>query len=380
MEELLPLENRTELEILHSMLTHLHGLGMNISEAEIQEALEGRFNSNQYIMDLDAHAYIISELEEKIVEVDNNTQLSTAMGEKLDNLGTLRGIPRIPGGPALVDIVCSENLSSRNITVPAGTRVLLDEIASAGVEYVTVEEVTVLSGTGSTVIPARSVDEYYLPALPVGCVTGLSGFVDLVCSNPSAGSCGRDIESDDDYRVRLGAPIRYFAGSRMLLEDYLASYDGLDSYRLVPMYDGVGTLKIVCDTLPSLLEQISDDVYENCMLVTDYPPLCVLPESTTLSTIELTVTRGDAVTGYTDDELRQLIVAQVETFVNGGVKRDSTRVRGMGIGDDFVPSQLVQYLLGEFPELTNIVPDSMEVVSVPDTNHFNIEEITVVIE
>ena len=46
----------------------------------------------------------------------------------------------------------------------------------------------------------------------------------------------------------------------------------------------------------------------------------------------------------------------------------------------FSPSRLVQYLLGEFPELVNIVPDSMEVVSVPDTNHFNIEQTEVVIE
>jgi hypothetical protein len=73
-------------------------------------------------------------------------------------------------------------------------------------------------------------------------------------------------------------------------------------------------------------------------------------------------------------------VAQVETFVNGGVKRDSTRMSGLGIGDDFIPSQLVQYLLGEFPELVNIVPDSMEVITVPDTNHFNIEQTEVVIE
>jgi hypothetical protein len=200
-------------------------------------------------------------------------------------------------------------------------------------------------------------------------------------TNPAGGTGGRNIEEDGEYRERVRSwSSALNIGTRACIDNYLGMYDGLDSYRLVPRYDGVGTLKIVCDTLPTLLEQISSDVYENCMLVTDYPPLCVLPESTTLSTLELTVSKGDGVTGYTDDELKQLVVAQVETFVNGGVKRDSTRVRGLGIGDDFIPSQLVQYLLGEFPELVNIVPDSMEVITVPDTNHFNIEQTEVAIE
>ena len=199
--------------------------------------------------------------------------------------------------------------------------------------------------------------------------------------NPNGGTGGRNIEEDSEYRERIRSwSSGLNIGTRQCIDNYLGMYDGLDSYRLVPLYDGVGTLKIVCDTLPTLLDSISSDVYENCMLVTDYPPLCVLPESTTLSTLELTVSKGDGVTGYTDDELKQLVVAQVETFVNGGVKRDSTRMSGLGIGDDFIPSQLVQYLLGEFPELVNIVPDSMEVITVPDTNHFNIEQTEVVIE
>jgi hypothetical protein len=380
MEELLPLENRTELEILHSMLTHLHGLGMNISEAEIQEALEGRFNSNQYIMDLDTHAYALAEDEALIGEVDSNVDLATAVGESLDRLGRLMRIARLPALPGRVDVICSENLSGESVVVPGGTRVLLDDVAGAGLEYVTCEEVTVLSGTGSTVIPARSVDEYFVPALPAGVVRGLAGFQDLVCGNVEGGVPGRDIESDEEYRARLLSPVRFFAGSQDLLDDFLSSYEGVSEYRLVPCFSGVGSLKIVVDAVPSLYEVLPAVVHRSCMDFTDPLPVVVAPESTVISELSLSVVLDSTVVGLNVEEIRQLLVQQVGVFVDGGTRRNGESVRGLGIGSDFVPSQLVRYLLGEVPECLSIVLDDMDIVEVPATHRLRVDSVEVTIE
>lgn len=373
---------KNERDRLIDMVEYAGELGLITVTDELKKQLvAGERTENQYILDLATHNYALEPFTDALVRISESIDINLASGEALDCLGRLFNITRFPAQPGMVDVTFNVELHEpEDIHIPAGTRVYCDGLDGSYGVYVTSEDAVLPSGVMSGTVRCENSEYGVCSPLPPESVTRIGDY-GFTVTNPNGGTGGRNIEEDSDYRERIRSwSSALNIGTRQCIDNYLGMYDGLDSYRLVPLYDGVGTLKIVCDTLPTLLEQISSDVYENCMLVTDYPPLCVLPESTTLSSLELTVTRGDGVTGYTDDELKQLVVAQVETFVNGGVKRDSTRMRGLGIGDDFIPSQLVQYLLGEFPELVNIVPDSMEVVSVPDTNHFNIEETSVVIE
>jgi hypothetical protein len=373
---------KNEKDRLIDMVEYAGELGLiTVTDELLKQLVAGERTENQYILDLSTHNFALEPFVDALTRISESIDINLASGEALDCLGRLVGVTRFPAQPGMVDVVFSVELHEpADIHIPAGTRVYCDGLDGGYGVYVTSEDATLPSGVMSGTVRCENSEYGVCAPLPEECVTRFEGF-DLSVTNPSGGTGGRNIEEDWEYRERVRSwSSALNIGTRACIDNYLGMYDGLDSYRLVPRYDGVGTLKIVCDTLPTLLDSISSDVYENCMLVTDYPPLCVLPESTNLSSLELTVSKGDGVTGYTDDELKQLIVAQVETFVNGGVKRDSTRMSGLGIGDDFIPSQLVQYLLGEFPELVNIVPDSMEVIPVPDTNHFNIEQTEVVIE
>lgn len=130
----------------------------------------------------------------------------------------------------------------------------------------------------------------------------------------------------------------------------------MDSYNIIPRYDGVGTVRVVCDCLPSLLETIRDGVQRNCMLETDYPVDVALPESETIESITLDIVLNNEITTLTVSEIKELLVTQTQTFVSGGFNRRGQTRQGMSIGEDFVASKLVAYLLGQVPEVLGIVP------------------------
>ena len=370
---------RNEKQVLRSMLQHANTNGLlSLDDTLIEEILNGEHTGNQYVLDLDTHAFTSASLESLAGEIYNDIDLDSAVGAGLDCLGKLVGVSRRLGVPAIVGITVGTPVAlESSVVIPAGTALILDDLYSR-YEYVTSEEITLAAGTTSVTGQAESVDHIYQTALPEGMVRGLSGYSTLTCTNTEAGNHGRDIETDGEYRERIRKREQSkIIGSDECIKEFLDSYAGLDDYRLVPRYDGVGTLKVVCDCAEGLLDSISAGMYGVVVPRSDYPPMCVLPESTTLSSITLTLSLSDGSISLTNDELKQLVRQQVMVYVSGGTRRDGTGVRGMSIGDDFVPSQLLAYLLGEFPEVSDIVLDSYDVVTVEDTNKFQLETITV---
>lgn len=371
---------RNETEILISLLQNAGEKGLiQVDDNLISDVMSGKSIENQYVLDLATHATILAELEQENYENYLNGDVRLASGEALDRLGFLVGITRIPGSPALVEITISTPTNvSESITIPSGTQLILDDIYSEHT-YLIREDIELPAGVTSINGFAVSEDYVYQPALPEGMVKGIVGFPTLNCTNHNSGSHGKDIENDEEYRTRIqnGLPQK-LVGTQSYLKSYLDGYTGLDGYCLVPKHDGIGTLKIVCDTIPSLLSQISEDVYNNCMSVTDSEPVCVLPENTLLS--NLTVTISQKSNTLSDEEMGLLIKQCVNTFVEGGTKCDGSNYRGMSIGEDFNPGQLIAYLFSDCPELLNVVLSVSETIIVPDTNKFKVDIVTVVIE
>ena len=370
---------RNEKQVLRSMLQHASTNGLlSLDDTLIEEIVNGEHTGNQYVLDLDTHAFTSASLESLAGEIYNDIDLDSAVGAGLDCLGKLVGVSRRSGVPALVGITVGTPVALESaVGIPAGTALILDDLYSR-YEYVTSEEVTLAAGTTSVTGSAESVDHVYQTALPEGMVRGLTGYSTLTCTNTESGSHGRDIETDEEYRERIREALKVKQrGTEENLKSYLDSYAGLDGYCLVPLYDGVGSLLIVCDCSESLLDTIAADVHSNCLELTDLTPVCELPDSTTLASLTLTVTRSGGT--LTDDELTQLIREQVRVFIDGGSRRNGVGYQGLSIGEDFVPSLLVRYLFDELPELVNIVPSSMSSVSVPDTDKFVLESLSVVI-
>lgn len=377
--------NRTETEILLSMLDKANEMNFFTTDEDTKQQIrEGQITENQYIIDLSAHAHVLAELERELYDIYTSIDLNTATGEALDRLGRLVNVARYPAMAARVLLSVDVLFPSGDpVFIPAGTEVLF---ADAGLRdeglYFTVEDVTIPVGSQTVSVVAECSELGFRREVRDGVVTGLAGFSALSVTNSARGTSGRNIEEDDSYRERIrGWASSGVVGTRQCITDYLYQYPGLDGFNLVPLYDGVGSLKVVCDTLEENLPQLASDLYENCMSVCDAPPLCVLPLEEVLSSLVLTVTKNASVSSpLSDEELRGAVLGQVYVFVDGGTNRAGQSRAGLVIGEDFNPSQLVSYLLGEFPEVANIVSSESGVISVPSDAVFHVDSVEVVFD
>ena len=312
------------------MVEYAGELGLITVTDELKKQLvAGERTENQYILDLATHNYALEPFTEALTSISESIDINLASGEDLDCLGRLFGVTRFPAQPGMVDVTFSVELfEPEDIHIPAGTRIWCDGLDGGYGVYVTSEDAVLPSGVMSGSVRCENSEYGVCKPLPADSVTRIGDY-GFTVTNPNGGTGGRNIEEDSDYRERIrNWNSASNIGTRACIENYLGMYDGIDSYHLVPLYNGVGSLKIVCDTLETLLPQIEYDVYHDCMSVTDYRPVCVLPDDTTLSNLNLTITKGDTTIKYTDDELKQLVTTQVETYVNGGFKRDSTSMKG----------------------------------------------------
>lgn len=372
---------KNEKDRLLDMVDYAGELGLITVTDELKKQLvAGERTENQYILDLATHNYALEPFTDALVSISESIDINLASGEALDCLGRLFNVTRFPAQPGMVDVVFSVELHEpEDIHIPAGTRVYCDGLDGSYGVYVTSEDAVLPSGVMSGSVRCENSEYGVCAPLPEGSVTRIEGY-GFTVTNPNGGTGGRNIEEDSEYRERIrewssGLNI----GTRQCIDNYLGMYTGLDSYALVPLYDGIGTLKIVCDTLESNLEQISKDVHDNCMLIADVPPYCVLPDTHNLQSIDLYVKLGN-LTKYTQDEMTQLLVKQVQTFIEGGITREGISRQGYVIGKDFYPSELITYLMEEFPEIVNIRLSDYSIVTVADTEQVGVETVTVVFE
>ncbi len=381
------MEYRTETDILLEMVQQATDNGLiNNTEGIITDLKDGKRTDNQYVLDLSTHAFILSQLEQYYKETHDNSNISTASGEALDNFGLFKGVSRFSAKPPMVELTLSlPLLESQDVTIPQGTTVVLAENMSDYGEYVLSETVTIPAGVESVTAFAENIVGGVNIPLPAHACVGIQGYT-VTVDNMAEGTTGSNIEEDDDYRLRIiSSESKFIRGSLSCLEDYLGHYVGIDSYNLIPRYNGIGTLKIICDAPPAMLSTISDDVYRDCMIVTDTPPLVERPTDETVSKLKVVATTKDEM-NLSIEELSSLIMGQVVVFIEGGKNRNGLTRRGLGIGADFVPSQLIRYLLDNFDEVENCYLEIYlngayspfnQVYSVPSNNVLKVDEVEV---
>lgn len=379
------MEFRTEQEILFKMINYAEENNLiNLPDDYLDKISNGEYIFNQYILDLSVHAKILEEFEEKCNEIFNNINLNLATGIGLDNLGNLVNVNRLPAKPAIVDITLSvDSNENNNIEIPAGTSLLLDEIYSnRNSNFITSEPAILSNGVTSVTIRAESLDYGIQQKIPAGAIVGVENYPNISVTNENDSTIGSNIEEDDDYRLRIAEwGIKNSIGTEQNIKAYLGEYIGLDSYKLIPRYNGIGTLKIVCETLQSELENIQNGVNTNCMIATDEPAICVLPTVQTLQNLTIYAhLKENTLNSNLLNEIQQTLVAQTNTYISGGLTRSGDRIKSIGVGSDFYPSNLVNYLLNQVPECANIRTDVQQVISVPDTNIFTIDSISVEFE
>ena len=200
------MDYRNEQEILVEMVQKAIDKGLlRTSEDLIVNIQNGVQTENQYILDLSTHAYVVSQFEEKNHENSENIDIATATGEALDRFGRLVNVTRNIAQPLMVEVTVGTGVALQEaVTVPAGTRVLLQGIYDdVDYDFRTVDEITIPAGSVEANVYAESGILGYYGSLPPNSVVGLYGFPDLSATNTESSTTGKNIEEDDVYRERI---------------------------------------------------------------------------------------------------------------------------------------------------------------------------------
>ena len=355
---------KTEKQILATAVAKAQEYELITTSDDIVERVNnGEQTENQYVLDLATHAYILAEFVQVAEQIFEGMDIATARGQQLDNMGKLVNVPRYPGLAAKLELDVTLTLpESEDIFIPAGTVVLIDPLqVDEYITYTTDEDVTIAAGVTTATIMASSDMKAIQRRVPEDCVLGLEGFPQLHVRNEYAGTNGRSIENDNEYRQRILLwNVQNQRGTKEAFDAYLNTVEGLDDYKLIPLVEGVGTMTVVCDCIESKIYEIEQGLRDNCMLITDRLVDCVNPDVTYMD-ISLDVTVTDDAIKYTLDELIKLIQAQTRIYLDGGYNINGDVVRGLRIGESFVPSQYVTYLHNLFPELISISCNTMDI-------------------
>ena len=313
--------------------------------------------SNYYVMTLSVLADTIEDVYYDMTSVYESNKINLAMGVDLDNIGKMIGCPRpLATRSGVLLTFTLSNTYDETKTIPQGVIVT----GAHGVNYITMEEGVIPIGENTIEVYAESMSigkkSRVLSNTLNAIVSGLEGSeLTITVTNTMASTGGNDTYSDEDYRLLLLDWVRNNTrGSKEAYDRYFAEFDGLDSYKLIPNWNGSGTLKIVLEPgYPYQLQEAYDDITEN---------ICQLPDDITMwspKRIGIKVYARcnvdiDVLNPYSEsekDEIKSRIVDAIKTYIDGDVE-DYT---GLDIGEDFIPYQLGIYLGQEVPELKNIL-------------------------
>lgn len=319
--------------------------------------------SNFYVMNLSVLADSFEDVYYDITDVYLSDKLPHALGEDLDDIGDRYGCPRPVDSYARAEITFTfGSTSSQSTILPEGIEVS----TATGIVYKTVEQATVPADTAEITITAQAVEVGKNSRVLANTLTKIDSDIftniytgddtlgNVSCTNrkPSAG--GSSALDDDDYRELIGEWRKEnIRGSAEAYHRYFSNLDGLNSYKLIPRWDGSGTLKIILDPGDSTqLNQVYNDLNNSVFQMPEDITLFA-PEPVTIDVYARCNVDIDLINPYSDIEkeaIQSRIVDAIRNYVDG----DVLNYTGLGIGEDFIPYQLGVFIHEKVSELKNI--------------------------
>lgn len=345
---------------------------------------------NFYVMLLSIHSEWLSEVYSEMENVYHATDLDLAEGVDLDHIGSWVGVPRVGATRSYVSLEFKlKKVPSEDVIYYKPLMVTTKD----GKTYTTSENLRFNTGDNTCIVPAYSnIPGAYSKVLEDTLTSVVSDYdksllPGLSVSNLIASSGGEDGQSDDEYREYLKNWTKIKQkGNAWAYKYYFRNLDGLDSYHLIPLWDGTGTIKIVIDSsdsekVQSLRNKIYNEIQENVALYDD--DIQVVPAEKKLINVYLTVDVDiDRVNPYSSVEKKNIkskIISSVKTFIDGGYCMDGSYYKGLVIGEDFIPYKLGVFIDKEVTEVKNItftkenVPVTISDEEIGVSNTINIE-------
>ena len=176
--------------------------------------------------------------------------------------------------------------------------------------------------------------------------------------NIKGSSGGRGAYSDEEYRrlIRNWA-YSHIKGTREAYELFFSYYEGIDGYRLMPLWDGPGTVKVIIDPSDDwIIDDVSRRLQRNVHLLDDDVIVVGAIKRRIDINVNVNVDIDNIV--YYSIEQRELIAEKVanaiELYIDGGYRRNGLYYPGMRIGENFIPFRCGMFVAQEVPEVRSI--------------------------
>lgn len=321
--------------------------------------------SSFYIMTLSILSDSIEDVYYDMDDVYFSDKINTALGDDLDDIGLKVGCLRPQATRAGVELTFT--LSSpydEVINIPEN--IVVSNVN--GVSYYTTSKVNVPIGQTKFKVFALSLEagskyrvgKNSLQFINEEIILDDGETLSMSVINENSSSGGRDKFSDEEYReLLLDWVSNNIKGSGEAYERYFANADGIDSYRLIPNWNGItGTVKVVVD--PGYSEQLNNIYDELNGLVTQFSEDIVLfsPNYVPVDIYAVCDVDIDVLNPYSKSEkesIKSRIEESIRKYIDGDLySNDRKEYVGLALGEDFIPYKLGVYLSQKVPELKNI--------------------------
>ena len=343
--------------IFKEMLTDSYTEGLLSNDEHFMEYISNRQDiENNLVMSMSIYALKDSKQYEDMTKIYLSNDLDYAVGDDLDILGEKCATYRPGATKSSVELVFSiKTPVDYDITIPANTVVYNAD----GLTYATVQDCTIIRGEFETKAGALSTlyggSGRAEPLTLNYCETLGDG---ITVTNPKGSSGTHEAYTDNEYRQLLrNWTYSHIRGTKEAYDEFFASYDGLDDYRLIPRWDGTGTLKIIINPNDDWLK---NDLYKKLqektfLLLEDVYITGAIERPLDIDcTINVDIDQIVEYSSVDYDNIKQLVEKALAVYVNGGYRRDGTYYKGLGIGQDFIPFKAGIFINEEIPEIMSI--------------------------
>lgn len=313
--------------------------------------------SNYYVMDKSAISKMFEIFYDNATLIYNSNNVHLATGVDLDNIGDERGIHRPQATKASVEVIFT-------IEDELDTDLLIDEgivlSTPSGIKYETVEKLYISSEDISATVTCKSVEAGSHVKVAENTLTKIVDNLPyhLSVNNPHPSSGGTDAYTDEMYRILLLNWRKILIkGSLEAFEEYFADFEGINSYKIVPNWDGTGTVKVILNPgTPELLNEAYNDLQRIITQIDDDITMFA-PDERKINIYAVVNVDIDMINPYSSsekDNIKKRIISAIKLFIDGGYRVNGSYYAGLNIGEDFIPHKLAVFLDNEIPELKNI--------------------------
>lgn len=350
------LKFRTHREILTSLITEAYKRGLLSDDSKYLERIaRGEAIENAYVLFLAAFADVLAGYYQDMQSLLDSLDVDVAKGDDLDRLASLVGLERRGPTRSVAPIVferVDSSDSSSEIHIPGGTRIASER----GTIYTTLYEAFIKPGELQANTYAISLEAG--PATQVG-IGELDRMIDTVegvrVYNPEASTGGLSEETDEELaqRIRMWA-FEQQKGTYTAYESALNRVAGLRSWKIIPRWDGPGTVKIIVDPPADTVIKFVEDAIVDVQAADEDVKVMGVSETRIDVHCVVNFDAGALLVGRKPKDLAYVLERDIRAYIDGGRLSNGQIVEGLKIGEDFNPFKLGNFLASIHTGLENV--------------------------